>query len=97
MAREFLADDNRRIPGDVCVAVFAWGDIRRVRRPEGGWEELGPGLDLCVASRGDIPPAVIHSIDGVDLAIQIPSHIYNASTQRFIDTDEAVRSKVILR
>jgi hypothetical protein len=98
MAREFDEAVRRATSQDDWIVTFDWAFARSVRqRPGCPTEDIGPGLDLITYARSDTPPEVIQRVEGVTFAIKIPSHIYNASTQRLIDVDETAFSKLVLR
>lgn len=60
-------------------------------------EHLGTGLMLHVDDRSELPTRAIQLIDGVELAVQIPSQVYRASRERLIDVDETTFSNLTLR
>lgn len=98
MAREF--DERVRRSGSYkeWVISFNWGDSRSIRRRiDGPMEDIGPGLDIVAYDRSDVPAEAVQQRDGVAFAINIPSRIYEASTERLIDVDETTFSKVVLR
>ncbi len=98
MAREFDEQVRRARTDSVRVIAFDWAISRGIRRRvDGPMEELGPGLDLVSFDRSEIPAEVIQRVEGVEFAIKVPSHIYEASVGRLIDVDETALSKLVLR
>jgi hypothetical protein len=97
LARGFLEEARRTRPDEDWVVSFDWADSRRVRLPDNRWEELGEGLDLAVYERVKVPPNVTTTVDGVEFAVKIADHIRERATERLIDRDDAVRSKLVLR
>jgi hypothetical protein len=97
MARRFFETISETKTSDWIIS-FDWAESRFFRKPAHGPRiELGAGLDIVAYDRVDVPSEVIQSIDGLDLAIKIPSSIYEKSTLRLIDVDETEVSKLTLR
>ena len=98
IAREF--DERVRRSGSYkeWVISFSWGDSRSIRRRiEGPMENIGPGLDIVAYDRSHVPTEVVQQRDGIAFALNIPSRVYEASTERLIDVDETAFSKLVLR
>lgn len=98
LARQFDEHirDGRR--NEAWLTTFSWADARQVQQADTeNWEDMGPGLDLGAFERDQVPPEVIHSVDGMEFAIMIGASVYEAAEQRLIDRDDAVLSKLVLR
>jgi hypothetical protein len=98
LAREFDERVRRSKSYDEWVICFNWGDSRGIRRRvDGPMEDVGPGLDIVAYDRADVPTEFVQLNGGIAYAIQIPSRIYEPSTERLIDVDETAFSKLVLR
>ncbi len=75
------------------LLVFQWADSYRRRVPNTNtWEDWGNGIQIWSIKRDDIPLTAFQSIEAIELAISIPSHIWERSRLRLIDTDPSTRS-----
>ena len=98
LARQFEMAVRQARPGGDWLVTFDWALGRRVRhRPDGPWEDFGPGVDLGAGPRSDTPPELIQRVDGLDFAIKVPREIYEQFPERLIDVDETAFSKLALR
>lgn len=98
LAREYASKVRQLRSDNNWIVGFDWADTRSIRRRvDGPLEELGAGLDLVAYERADIPAAVVHALDGFEIAIKVPSRVYESSRYRLIDTSEEAASKLVLR
>jgi hypothetical protein len=98
LAREYSSNVRQLRPDNNWIVGFDWGDTRSIRRRvDGPLENLGAGLDLVAYERADIPSGVVQVLDGIEIAIKVPSRIYQTSRDRVIDTSEGAPPKLILR
>jgi hypothetical protein len=95
-ARDFVAT-VAAAHGDNYVASFDWAQSVTIRRtPDATPESIEDCLMLGAAERVELPPGVIHTIDGVEFVIELPVEILRASVQRLIDFDKSVMFKLVL-
>ena len=80
------------------IVTFEWTLERRVRyRPDGPWQDMGPGLDLSTYARSDTPANVIQRVGELEFVIKVPKDVYEHAVQRLIDVDETAFGKLALR
>ena len=96
-AREFADTIKRTQHGDLVV-TFSWAESISIRRgPNEPSEDIGACLTLGAFERNDIPHGFTQTVDGLEIAIKIPRHVWEDSLDRVIDTDETLLFKLALR
>jgi hypothetical protein len=80
------------------VVAFSWAESISVKRERGGtYEDIGACLTLGAYRRHEIPSGFVHSVDGLEFAVEIPDRILATSARRLIDTDQGQFFKLALR
>jgi hypothetical protein len=96
-ARDFI-ETVAAVHGDNYVATFDWSQSVTIRpTPDATPQPVDDCLMLGASKRSDVPPESIHTVDGVEFAIELPVEILKASAQRLIDFDKNVLFKLVLR
>jgi hypothetical protein len=96
-ARDFI-DTVAAVHGDNYVATFDWSQSVTIRpMPDATPQPVDDCLMLSAAQRTDVPPESLHTVDGVEFAIELPVEILKASAQRLIDFDKSLLFKLVLR
>jgi hypothetical protein len=97
-ARKFDKAARAAMSDTDWIVTFEWILECRVRyRPDGPWEDMGPGLSLTTYARSDTPANVIQRVGELEFAIKVPKDIYEQAAERLIDVDETAFSKLALR
>jgi hypothetical protein len=84
--------------GDGNMVMFAWIDLQTSKTdPDGPLELVKDFLDVGAISRSQIPADAVQTVDGLDMAIQIPLAILQKSVQRLIDIDDNAFARLVLK
>ena len=98
MARRFYETVRRMPQVREPLVTFGWSTARSSRiRPDGPWEDVGPGLGLGAGERSAAPSEAIQAMDGLEFTIRIPREVYERSRQKLIDVDETAFEKLTLK
>jgi hypothetical protein len=85
LAQTFAEELHQGRPGD-WVLCFDWAISREIRhRDRGGWQDLGPGVDLTAYERKDLPAGAINRIAGLELALKIPASLVAGKSRLDVD------------
>jgi hypothetical protein len=74
------------------IVTFAWGTDRKYRENStSDWVGMEPGLDLCGYRISELPPNVVETRDGIEMAFIIPAEEIDSATEKQIVTVESIR------
>src|SRR4051794_38901500 len=77
VARRFHEEAVGSDPGQDWIVSFDWADSRRMRKPNtNDWDDLGAGIDVTAYVREHVPASAIQLIDGLEVLISVPDHIW---------------------
>jgi hypothetical protein len=80
------------------IATFDWSQqITGRASPDAEPQPIDDCLILGASARSNVPQEVIHAVDGMEFAVELPREILQASVQRLIDFDKNAFFKLVLR